>query len=706
MNQLVGIDLGTTNSAIAHIDQYGKPYVIPNREGNTITPSVICFRGDEILIGEEAKEMQALGSYPIAAFFKRQIGDPYFVFHADGRDYTATDLSALLLKQLKEDAEAYLNDKVTQAVITVPAFFREAERKATIAAGVAAGLDVIQVINEPTAAAIAYGLGKEDESRRIMVYDLGGGTFDATLLELNGGALEVRASDGDHQLGGKDWDDRIIEFLANRFQNEFGFDPLEDAESLADLLIQAEDAKKKLTSFENTVVSLTHDGSRGKYELSRDKFEELTSDLMERTVSLTVRVLEDLELVPLDIDGILTVGGSTRMPMVHTFINDHFGRSPMGGINVDEAVALGAAVVANQQVTKTSRAKRPLGLAGSITIKDVTNHSLGMIAINADHTAYINSIILSKNTAIPSTDTRPYQHRTRSHGVNEIEVFLTQGESEVPDDVSYLGKYLIKDIPHQTDSTVVDIQYDYDVSGTVNVSARARGTSNDLTIVVEQLPQDVPARFLEAPEFHIEVQEHVTTYIAIDMSGSMNGRPLQEAKKAALEFLHNVDLSHCSIGVIAFSDKVRTKLKASQNARTIEKAINGLTECETGVCNAAHPFDEIKSLLKRVSGRRFAITLADGVWDNQDLAVRRAKLCHGTDIDIIAIGFGGADKRFLSQIASSDESSFFTSMSGLAETFSTIAQVMTTNSASTPAASPAQSQKAGLFTGMQRALKR
>lgn len=706
MNHVVGIDLGTTNSCIAHIDEYGKPYVMPNREGNKMTPSVICFRGNEVLIGEDAKDVQALGRYPVAAFFKRQIGDRYFVFHAGNRDHTATDLSALLLKRLKRDAETYLNEKVTQAVITVPAYFREAERKATIAAGAAAGLDVIQVINEPTAAAIAYGVGKQGKSLRVMVYDLGGGTFDATLLELSGGALEVRASGGDHQLGGKDWDDRIIEFLVSRFEDEFGRDPLEDAESLADLLIQAEEAKKKLTSVEKASVSITHDSRRGKYTLSRSKFEELTRDLMERTISLVMQVLEDAKTAPADMDGILTVGGSTRMPMVHAFINERFGRAPVGGINVDEAVALGAAVVANQQVAETRRVKRPLGLAGSITIKDVTNHSLGMIAINGDHSAYVNSIILPKNTGIPSTETRPYQHRTRNRGENELEVFLTQGESEAPDAVSYLGKYVIKDIPHQTGSTVVDIQYHYDVSGTVNVSARARGTSNDLKIVVEQLPDDVPARFLESPELQLEVPEHVTAYIAIDMSGSMNGDPLREAKKAALQFLHNVDLSHCSIGVIAFSDTVLTKLQASQNARTIEKAINGLTECETGVCNAAHPFDEIKSLLKRTSGRRFAITLADGVWENQDLAVQRAKLCHDAEIDIIAIGFGGADKRFLSQIASSDEASFFTSMSGLTETFSTIAQVMTENTASAPAVGPVHGRKASLLAGIQRALKR
>jgi len=384
VSQAVGIDLGTTNSAIARLDAHGQPVVMPNVEGNSITPSVICFRDGEILVGDTAKEMQALGTWPVAAFFKRQMGDPLFLFHADGTDYTAADLSAVLLRKLKSDAEAHVNERITHAVITVPAYFRDGERKATIAAGAAAGLDGLQVINEPTAAAVAYGLSREQVGCRLMVYDLGGGTFDVTLLDLTKDGVRVRTSDGDHQLGGKDWDDRIIEFLAGRFKDEFGADPLEDAESLADLLIQAEDAKKKLTSFDSTTIAITHDGRRGRYQLDRAKFEEVTSDLMERTVSLTKRVLEDMRLRPKDIDGVLLVGGSTRMPMVHRFVEDAFGRPPMGGVNVDEAVALGAAVVAAEQMAHQKRGPSLFALRGPVKTIDVTNHSLGMIAVNAD----------------------------------------------------------------------------------------------------------------------------------------------------------------------------------------------------------------------------------------------------------------------------------------------------------------------------------
>lgn len=707
MGIVVGIDLGTTNSVIARLDAYGKPVVIPNAEGEAITPSVICFKGNETLVGATAKEMQAFGTWPVAAFFKRQMGDAQFLFHAAGVDHSATDLSAMVLRKLKADAEASIGDRITHAVITVPAYFRDPERKATIAAGAAAGLEVIQVINEPTAAAVAYSLGRGEAGTRLLVYDLGGGTFDITLLELTKEGVTVCTSEGDHQLGGKDWDDRIIEFLAGRFREEFGVDPLANTESLADLLIQAEDTKKKLTSFESTTLSITHDGYRGRYTLERAKFEEITSDLMERTVSLTRRVLEDRHLQEKDISGVLLVGGSTRMPMVHRYVEQTFGRPPMGGVNVDEAVALGAAIVAAEQMERRAAGPTMFALRGARTI-DVTNHSLGMIAVNGDRSAYVNSIILPKNRTIPCEETRPYQHRTRRQGDNTIEAFMTQGETDSPGEVAYIGRYVIHSIPHQSGLTVIDVTYHYDASGTVRVTARPKGSPVDLPVTVENLPADVPQRFLVRPEaLQVEVPEHVTAYMAVDLSGSMSDAPLDEAKKAARGFLRNMDLGHCSIGVIAFSDTVLTKLKASQNARSIERAIDGLTACETGVCNEADPFEEVLSLLKGVSGRRFAIVLADGVWSDQDRAIRRAKACHAAGIDVIAIGFGGADQQFLRAIASSDEGSFFTSMNGLVETFTTIAQVLTETGGGeqVPAAGNA-GKRLGFLSGLRDVLNR
>ena len=677
MTVAIGIDLGTTNSAISYIDQHGKPVVIPNDLGKTITPSVICFKDGEQIIGDEAKELQALGLYPVAAYFKRQMGDDLFIFHADGVDYSAIDLSTILLKKIKQDTKVFLKQEVFDAIITVPAYFRDRERNATIVAGKAAGINVIQVINEPTAAAVAYGLNKSKGKHTVLVYDLGGGTFDVTLLEFEKDCIRVKNSGGDHQLGGKDWDDSVIEYLATKFQDEYGIDPIEDAESLADLLVQAEEAKKRLTASEKTIISISHEGEKGRYELTRTTFEKITSDLMERTMSKTMGVLEDMRLKPTDIDGVLLVGGSTRMPMVHRFIEEQFGKPPMSGVNVDEAVALGAAVVADERING-AKFSQMFALKGRTKTIDVTNHSLGMIAINQNQTAYINSIILPKNAEIPCQEIRPYQHRTSSRTDNELEIFMTQGESESPGDVAYLGRYVVRNIPHQKGGlAVIDVSYHYDQSGTVQVEAKTKGSNKQLKILVEKLPSDVPDRFMRPPELQVEESEHVTAYLAFDLSGSMSGTPIQEARKAALGFLKNSDLSHCSIGIIAFSDTVKTKLAGTQNAKKIKTAINNLTECETGVCNAAHPFDELLSLMSGIEGRRFGIVLADGVWEHQNRAVKQAKKCHSNGIDIIAVGFGGADKKFLKDIASSDEDSFYTSMEGLVETFLTIAQVLT-----------------------------
>jgi len=673
MGLAVGIDLGTTNCAVAWLGQDGKPVVLPSAEGRPITPSVLCFKDGEILVGDAAKDLQRLGTWPIAAFFKRQMGDPLFLFHAAGVDYTATDLSALLLRKLKADAEVRAGETITHAVITVPAYFRDGERKATIAAGAAAGLEVLQVINEPTAAAVAYAVQRSEIHQNMLVYDLGGGTFDITLLGLSAEGVQVKISDGDHQLGGKDWDERVIEYLADQFRNEFGVDPLEDSDSLADLLVLAEDAKKRLTSMTSATLTLKYAGHTGRYVLERAKFEELTADLMERTVSLTRRVLEDAHLETQDIHGVLLVGGSTRMPMVHAYVTKTFGKPPMGGVNVDEAVALGAAVVAGGL---KPRAGVQFRLSGRTRTVDVTNHSLGMIAINPDQSAYVNSPILPKNRVVPCVDTRPYQHRTRRGGDNLLEVYMTQGESEGPGEVSYIGRYAIHGIPHDPKGiSIIHISYHYDASATVQVTATVAGDARPLAVTVEPLPPDVPARFLEPPERH-KIQ-HVTAYLAFDLSGSMSDEPLRNAKSAAHGFLTKTDLSHCSVGIMAFSDRVLTKLAASQNARNIERAIDGLTVGETGGCNGAEPFSEGLAQLQSIEGRRFFIVLTDGAWSRQGAAIEAARRCHAADIEVIAVGFGSADQAFLKAVASSDEGSFFTSMSGLVETFSNIAQVLT-----------------------------
>ncbi len=677
----VGIDLGTTNSAIAYVDKYGKPIIISNDEGSNITPSVVCFDGNEVIVGDEAKELQALGTYEIAAFFKRQMGDEHFVFTVDGKDYDAGDLSALVLKKLKDDAEVALGTTITDAVITVPAYFKDKERNTTIEAGKKAGLNVLQVINEPTAAAIAYGLKQHGGKQTILVYDLGGGTFDVTIMKIDNDTISVLNSVGDHQLGGKDWDETIVSYIANAFEEEFGVDPLEDAESIADLMVRVEEAKKKLSSVEKTTIVLSYDGDKGRYSLDRETFEDITNNLMERTVFLTEQSLQDINLSFNDIDGILLVGGSTRMPMVHKFIKERFGVEPLSGINVDEAIALGAALVAQERKNAKQPGSSKMSLPGMRVVKDVTNHTLGMIAINDDNTAYVNSPILSKNREIPCSEKRTFNQRVGKKNENMMEIFVTQGEHRSPGDVSYLGRYVIDDIPYQQGGNAeVSVTYEYDLSGTVHVSANLE-SGKVLKVIKEELPSDVPERFMKAPELEpVELEpEFTTVYLAFDISGSMSGKPLKKAKKAANEFVKNMNLDYSAVGIIAFSDRVKTYIKASQNENDILKAIDDIKCCETGGGNATHPFNEISMVLNGVTDRKFAVVLADGVWYRQNIAINQAKVCHGEDIDIVAIGFGGADKKFLKAIASTEEGSIFTTTEGLVEAFSTIAQEIGSN---------------------------
>lgn len=677
MTVIAGIDLGTTYSAVSYIDEHNKPVILANSIGSSVTPSVIAFRDGEILIGEEAKELQAMEVCPVAAYFKRQMGDRTFSFYANEQEYTATDLSCLLLHHLKLEAEQSLGQSISQVVITVPAYFRDPERKATIAAGEAAGFKVLKVVNEPTAAAVAYGVERLNQDKNVLVYDLGGGTFDVSVLTFRDGEISVKTSVGDHQLGGKDWDERLIEFIASAFNDEFGSDPLDHAESMADLLVLAEETKKKLSQLTSAQIAFSYEGECGKYTISREDFAAICADLMQRTIVMVERALEDAQIDKVDIDEIVLVGGSTRMPMVGEFITRYFGKAPVVGVNVDEAVALGAALLAAEYTSKQA-GDEYMALGGQVKTQDVTNHSLGMVATNQDLSAYINSIILPKDKNIPCKEQRPYQHKTRSTGDNELEIYVTQGESESPQDVTYLGRYLIQNIPHHVQGPcLIDVSYFYDESGTVNVEAFNRSTSSALTVEVAELPYDVPERFLTAPVLHQQQPEHLTAYLAFDLSGSMNGKPIIEAKKAAIVFLQNCDLNHCSVGVIAFSDRVETTLPACQNAKKIEQAINALKVGQTGGANRGHPFDELHHLLAEQTGRRFGIVLADGSWSRPAKAIKQAKCCHADDVDIIAIGFGRAKEQFLRDIASSTEASFFTSIDGLVDTFSTIAQVLT-----------------------------
>ena len=383
----VGIDLGTTYSAVARYDRNSnKPVMIPNAFGKEITPSVICFLDDgDILVGEDAKDMQSNGTGVNAAAFKRNMGDGSIAVSFNGKDYTSEDLSAMLLKHLIADAEKATGEKIDEAVITVPAYFNDFQRTATIRAGESCGVKVPKIINEPTAAAISYGY-KHSSDKTVMVYDLGGGTFDVTIVRISKGNIEVVGTEGNHILGGKDWDAAIVKYVCDQFIDEFDVDPRDDLPTKNELIVAAEGYKKTLSIAESVTIPLNYDGYSAKYTLTRDEFESMTEHLLVATKDVCVDLIQDLGMSWTDIDEILLVGGSTRMPSVARFLKDLTGREVIAHSDTDLAVAKGAAITAELYCSNAT------GLR-AMQIADVTAHSLGILSVSQDGKKFVNEIM-------------------------------------------------------------------------------------------------------------------------------------------------------------------------------------------------------------------------------------------------------------------------------------------------------------------------
>lgn len=676
----VGIDLGTTNSVVAAVVDGKNPKVLVGAAGeDAVVPSVVWFDRDRIAVGVEAKDQQAAGNPDVAAFFKRQMGDPDARVVIDGKKHTPIELSAHVLRRLKADAEHALGGPVKEAVVTVPAYFYDTQRAATTEAIELAGLKKLQLINEPTAAAIAFGVADACIDGHILVYDLGGGTFDVSVLKIKGKDIRVLTSEGDPVLGGKDWDQRIVALLASRFRDQHGIDPLADAEMIGDLYFEAEKAKKALSGREKTIAKIVHGGQSGAYELKRTEFESMTMDLADRTMGVVDIALDRVRVTTADIDRVLLVGGSTRMPMIRTILEKRFGRPPAAGVHPDHAVALGAAISAAAPRPKPAFSLGPakeepkFTLSSGHTISDVAPHSLGAIAESGDKSAYVNAIIIERDQPIPHTYRRRFRHKTRRGEDNLMEIFLTQGESESPASVKYLGRYVIPKVPHgRSNLTVVEVEYSYDRSGSLAVAASTGGAALDVR--VDRLPDDVPGRFMRPPEKRVE---HVTILLSFDLSGSMCGEPLAEAQRGARAFLSQIDLTHSSVGIIGHADWAEVVSPPSQNSKSIHRAIASLPSVNVGGANAQHPFDLAAKVLRDVTGPRVVVALADGMWQDQEVAIRSAKKLHASDVQVIALGFGSADESFLRSIASCEAGNIFTTLGKLAETMSTIAAVIT-----------------------------
>ncbi|KKH51321.1 Hsp70 family protein, partial [Methanosarcina mazei] len=676
------------------IDEHtGMPKIIKNCFGSAITPSVLYFEPDgNILYGEDAKSIQATGDNNAVAFFKRSMGKDTFSVEFYGKTYNATDFSAIFLEKIKKEAESRIGEAIDAAVITVPAYFTHKEREATIQAGKKAGLDVIAIINEPTAAAIAYGLNGKDVEQTVLIYDLGGGTFDVTIARINKDEVNILGSDGNHELGGKDWDDCIARYLASEFQERYGIDLSEDTEMVSSLLVTAENVKKQLTAKDTVSVPITYRNIKANIDITEDLFESISEFLLGTTKELTKSLIASLNLSWDDIDGIILVGGSTRMRMIHKYIERMSGKQPLSGINADEAVALGAAIRANIDSNGNvvpmpggimSRPKTSnLYIQGAKAVSDVTSHSLGMISISPDGEKYINSTIIKKNSKIPADNTKSFKFKTRA-GNNELEVYVLQGEFERPLDNTIINKYVITQIERvSSPNSIIDLTYRYTSNGVVEVSAVQQENNKKLPIRIDPVPEDMGwtdgSPKDQAGNFGTS---GVNIILAIDLSGSMDGEPIEKAQKAMHEFVARLEEGNTKIGIVVFANKVKCVLPLSGDFKDVDNIISKLSAINVGIGNSAEPFTTALTLfkgelLKNESEIRYIIVLTDGEWYHKEQAINAAKECHRSGIEVMALGFGTADYKFLKKIASTDEFASLTSLAELSGSFSKIAQAI------------------------------
>lgn len=564
MSKIIGIDLGTTNSCVAVLEG-GEPVVIANAEGARTTPSVVAFTKDgERLVGQIAKRQAVTNPERTVLSIKREMGTTHKV-NIDGKSYTPQEISAMILQKLKTDAEAYLGETVTQAVITVPAYFSDSQRQATKDAGRIAGLEVLRIINEPTAAALAYGLDKEG-TQKILVYDLGGGTFDVSILEIGDGVFEVLATNGNNRLGGDDFDNRIIDWIADSFKKENGIDLKKDRMAYQRLKEAAEKAKIDLSGVMSASINLpfiTSDQNGPKHldmTLTRAKFDELTADLVDKTVDPTNKALKDAGLTADDIDKVILVGGSTRTPSVQAAVKKITKKEPFKGINPDECVAVGAAIQA--------------GVLGG-EVKDVLLLDVTPLSLGLETEGHIFTRLIERNTTIPTTKSQVFS--TAADGQTTVEIHVLQGERPMAYDNKTLGRFQLTGIPASPRGVPqIEVTFSIDRNGIVNVSAKDKGTGNEqkvtITATTNMTEDEIKQRVKEAEQYAEEDKKRQKEVETINKADSL----IYEMEK---QLRDNGDkLSSEDKATVQSELEAFKKVKETNDADKIEAAMEPMTQ--------------------------------------------------------------------------------------------------------------------------------